>query len=351
MRKSDFMTTEEEKIYFFAWLNTKGIGPASLMKIRDHYGSFKFAWEQEKRGGLNGSLAQWQEHRLNNPQFITMVDDDYPEILKDGYPEPLLYYRGNLNLLTTTCLAIIGSRRLDNYNAPALKKIFQDLNNSGLTIVSGLAYGIDALAHQLALEHNLPTIAVLGTPISDQEIYPQSNLGLAKNILKANGLIISPFSKNSPVDRINFPRRNQTIASLVKSVLIVSAAVKSGALITARLAADINREVMAIPGNINQPLSEGSNYLLQQGAHLITSGRDILEIMGLPVISPKQTDKYQSANPLEKQIIEILKNGSQEINELLRKLSTDNSTVRSTISQLELNNWIEKKPGNIIELK
>jgi DNA processing protein len=179
---------------------------------------------------------------------IARKTKEYPRLLsKISDPPHRLYCRGNIALLNTFCLGVVGTRKLTTYGRQATEQIVTGLANSGMTIVSGLAMGIDAVAHKSALENDLPTIAVLGSTVDDNGIGPQVNLPLAKEILKNDGLIISEYNKKSEIFPSNFAIRDRIISGLSKGVLIVEGAEKSGSLITAKSAADQNRDVFAVP--------------------------------------------------------------------------------------------------------
>ena len=356
---------KKEKIYLAAWLKLPRLGPSALTKLRDHFGSYQLAWQarqvsDEKMQAFLDRTKSFRQQldpesywrHLSQESLLTWLDQDYPRRLLNSYPEPLLFYRGNLQLLNhLRYLAIVGSRRLDNYNAASLRQVFQELEGSSLVIISGLAYGIDALAHKLALKAGLPTIAVLGASVTQNEIYPAEHQSLAQQILSANGLLLSPFPAGTLIDRGNFPRRNQTMAGLAEAVLVVSAAQKSGALITAGLAADAGREVLAIPGNIDQALSQGSNRLLQQGATMVTSGQDVLDALRLPRPDRSTREQPIDLEPEQQRLVEQLRLGPQNVDQLLQDLKIGRQQLLAQLTGLELKGLIEKLPGNLIRLK
>ncbi len=350
---------------YLAWQSLPGIGRTLLLKIRDHFGSFLFAWNAVKDSDetwqqlLTKTQAQRQAIRprqirdellFDNPDIITLLDSDYPTTLRSGNPEPLLFYRGNRQLLQAPImLGIVGSRRFDRYNAEALKSIFTGLTDAPIVIVSGLALGIDGLAHQLALDYQLPTIAIPGSSILDEEIYPRSHVKLSRQIIAADGLLLSPFAKGTPMANHLFPYRNAVIAGLCHSLLVVSAASKSGALITAQQAMDFGRDVLAVPGNIDQELSRGTNQLIRQGAVPITSGEDIMRHFNFEPRSPDSHSHYPSANELENAIIRSLTLRPATIEDLLQQLpSYPTNQILICLASMELKRWIER--GNKIRL-
>ncbi len=364
-----FRTTvdDQERQYYCAWASIRGIGAKLLLKIGNHFGSFFIAWNSQTDAQPNWQalLNRTKALRANidpnknyqtlvtaNPQFLTLIDPIYPPALAQSFPEPILFYRGNQELLQAPCLiAIVGSRQFDYYATQALRQIMSELSGQPIVIVSGLAFGIDALAHQLALDYQLPTIAVLGSSVHEHEVYPRSNWRLAETIVQQNGLLVSPFKYQTPILNQNFPQRNSTIAGLSRLTVVISAAKRSGALITAQLAIDAGREVMTIPGNINQPLSAGTNWLAQQGAQLITSGQDIIAALQLETkLTP--TKQYETSDPLIQEILLLLQSAPIRFEDLLEKLTTyDQTTLTIAISKMELSGWIERLVGNYIQLK
>ena len=215
---------------------------------------------------------------------ISLNQDIYPKYLKQIYDPPaILYCRGNLSLLQKQSLAIVGSRHHSSNAKNIIQKLIPKLTKY-LIIISGLAIGIDSLAHEATLENNGQTIAVLGGGIDNDSIYPKTNYNLAQNILEQDGLLISEYPQQTKIQPYHFPRRNRIIAGLSLGVLVIEAKLPSGSLITARHALEQNREVMAIPGTITSETSAGTNYLIKQGSHLITCSNDILEALNLTEI-------------------------------------------------------------------
>lgn len=215
---------------------------------------------------------------MNNSWLIKIDDDIYPSILREIYNPPCeLFYKGKLELLKKTCIAIVGTRRNTDYGEFIAEKIVEELAILDIAIVSGLAKGIDTIAHKAALKNNLPTIAVLGSGINN--IYPKSNNGLAAEIEK-KGLILSEYEDlTEPID-FQFPQRNRIISGLSIAVIVIEAPEKSGSLITAKLALDQNREIFTVPGDISRETSLGPLKLMQEcGAYPISSGKEVIEIL------------------------------------------------------------------------
>jgi DNA processing protein len=243
---------------------------------------------------IEASLA-WAGRPGNH--LLTLADASYPQALLTAADPPiLLYAKGNIRLLNRPAFAIVGSRNATKQGEANATAFAQSLAGAGLTIVSGLAAGIDAAAHRGALNEDAATIAVVGTGCD--RIYPARNEALAREIAE-KGVIVSEFSVGTPPLAANFPRRNRIIAGLARGCLVVEAAQQSGSLITARLSAEAGREVFAIPGSIHSPQSKGCHALIKQGAKLVESARDILEELrwekivnpaNLPPVPEAETD-------------------------------------------------------------
>jgi len=209
-------------------------------------------------------------------QIITIKDKNYPELLKKIYnPPQKLYIFGKLKKQEKYPLAIVGARKISNYGKRITRLFAETLAKAGMTIVSGLAIGVDGLAHQIALEKNARTIAVLGSGLNI--IYPPAHKKLAQGIIDSGGAVISEYPPNTSPTKKTFPARNRIISGLSFGVLVVEASKKSGALITARTAIEQGREVFVIPGRINDFNSEGCNYLIKMGARLVTDPEEIIE--------------------------------------------------------------------------
>ncbi|MHB0992242.1 MAG: DNA-processing protein DprA [Burkholderiales bacterium] len=236
----------------------------------------------------------WLEQRGN--QLITLADSDYPRrLLEISDPPPLIYLKGRRELLNRPGLAIVGSRNATPQGILNAEAFAQNLAESGLTIISGLATGIDAAAHKGSLKGTGSTIAVVGTGLDI--IYPARNKALAHAIVE-HGAIISEFPLGTPSIAGNFPRRNRIISGMSAGCLVVEAAVQSGSLITARLAAEQGREVFAIPGSIHSPVARGCHALIKQGAKLVESAQDILDELNLSGIRPTEGRVEDNDDPL-----------------------------------------------------
>ncbi len=279
--------------------------------------------------------------RDSKVSVVNMFEEDYPIILKH-LPDPplILYYRGNKQLLNHQHnLAIIGSRRATKYGELAVNKIVSELSGSPIGIVSGLAYGIDAYAHQTALKNQLPTIAVLGSGLDNVNIFPKENYQLAHSIIQNNGLLVSEYPPTTVPQKYFFVARNRIIAGLSQAVLIVEAAQKSGALLTADFAADYNRTVMAVPGSILSPQSIGTNQLISNGAVSIMSGNSILQELDLKLPQPSPDLNYK---PEELNVLKYMQNEPQSFQQLQSSTKLTTTNLQAILSTLELKSKIKQ---------
>lgn len=279
---------------------------------------------------------------------LSRKDPAYP-LLLEHIPDPpdILFCRGNLSLLATPCLGVVGTRKLTPYGKQAAVMITRELVRHGFTVVSGLALGADTAAHQTAVDHGGNTIAVLGTGIDDESMFPQDNLGLMHEILDKGGLVMSEYPAGTHGTRFTFPLRNRIISGLSKGVVIVEADEKSGALITARCAAEQNRDVFAVPGPITSPRSLGPNKLIQSGAKLVVSAADIIqEYQELPLFAQNAATRRPKGNPLEEKIVSIVRtHGQPFIDTIIAESGAEASHVISTLSMLELQGTIKSTPS------
>ena len=282
-------------------------------------------------------------------QHCHIFSKNYPAILKEIYDfPPLFFYYGELPSDDHFFVAFVGSRKASHYGIKQTHRIIKELASSynKLVIVSGLAYGIDAVAHQCALDIGVKTIAVLGSGLGS--IYPAVHLPLAKKIIAQKGAVLSEFyTKTKPAPQ-NFPFRNRIISGLSSAVVVMEAALKSGALITARAALEQNREVFALPGNVDTPSYQGSNRLLKQGANLITTGEDILEHFSLQKIIPmlnKESIASKKYSKKEKKILEVLQKTSATVEEITAKTGLDIASVMQLATSLEMGGVIREELG------
>ena len=365
------MTAED----FAAWIRleqTSGVGPETARKLLGQFGlpanifsaSFsslqKIVSERIAHALLAPSSDQtrlliettlaWAEQPGNH--ILTLADSAYPKVLLEISDPPLmLYAKGRIELLSNTALAIVGSRNATAQGISNAEKFSEVMSEAGLTIVSGMALGIDTAAHQGSLRcaHKNTagsTIAVIGT--GADIVYPARNRALAHQIAEA-GCIVSEYPLGMPAIAANFPRRNRIISGLARGVLVVEAAAQSGSLITARMALDQGREVFAIPGSIHSPLSKGCHQLIKQGAKLVESAQDILEELGhlhLPQ-SAMKTAPASVTDPAAERLLTVMGFDPVDINLLAERAMLDISALNAQLLTLELEGLIEMLPGAI----
>lgn len=281
-----------ERDYFLGISNFSEIGPMRFKLFYDYFGTAKKIWEASLQKlletGLNRNLVErfvnfrkgfdFGEHQTvlskKEIKFLCLIDKDYPEALKQiSDPPVVLYVKGELRGLEKA-IGVVGTRQMTSYGSQACVCLCRELVLSGMTIVSGMARGIDTVAHRTALVNGGKTVAVLGTGVD--VIYPYENRGLYFSILKS-GAVVSEIAPGKMVEKGAFRLRNRIISGLSKGVVVVEGAKESGSLITARYALDQGREVFAVPGPINSKMSEGPAYLISQGAKLVMSAKDIME--------------------------------------------------------------------------
>src|SRR3989338_4070286 len=275
-------------------------------------------------------------------------EEVYPKLLSQIHDFPKkLYCRGNTSLLNSSCFAVVGTRKLTSYGKETAQQIVRDLPNNGFTVVSGLALGIDAVAHQATLDCGGKTIAVLGGGVGDKKIGPRTNFALAQSILKNDGLLVSEYSERETIFASNFAARDRIISGLSLGVLVVEADEKSGALITAKCALDQNRDVFAIPGSVLSPKSAGPNTLIQNGAKLVMNAYDIINEYNenLQLFSDKKKVGL-TKNPTEKKIVDLLdEHGILFVDDIIRMSGIETSVISVSLSMLEIRGII-KHLGN-----
>jgi len=283
---------------------------------------------------------------MSSIQRLTQRNKKYPALLKEIYKPPVLYLRGDLQESNKLALAVVGTRKPTYYGKQVTSKIVYDLVNAGIVIISGLALGIDTLAHKTALGAGGQTIAILGSGINDKNIYPKENKKLAHKIIKS-GAIISEYPPNTPARPGYFPQRNRIISGMSLGTLVIEAGYKSGALITARCALDQNREVFCIPGPILSEKSMGPNNLIKLGAKLVTSAKDVFEEFNLTqAMELTMPAKITGDNPEEKKIIKILNYEPIHIDEIIKQTKLNAATANATLAMLEIKNKIKNMGGN-----
>ncbi|MEI8060747.1 MAG: DNA-processing protein DprA [Candidatus Berkelbacteria bacterium] len=267
----------------------------------------------------------------------------YSKLLSEIFDPPIiLYCRGNIELLNTISIAVVGSRKYTSYSKSVLDKIIPSLVSADVTIISGLALGVDGMAHYLTLENSGKTIGVLGCGVD--EIYPTSNRQLGERMLNSGGLIISEFPPGTPPLKQNFPLRNRIIAGMSSGTFVVEARHDSGSLITAGLANEYGREVFAVPGNIDSFASEGTNELIKQGAKMVTGAADILSELDI-AFSVGKSSIIMPENIEEEKIFKAIELEALEVDKISKLTKLDIVTVNSLMSVFEISGKVEKVGG------
>lgn len=344
--------TLPEQAYWIAFHHVPYIGPARLRRLLDHLGSLRAAWsasETELRGcleerSLQALLQTRRELDLSaivatlerdGVRVTTPVDDSYPALLREiGAPPPVLYFRGELLETDRIAVAIVGTRRVTAYGREMAARIAGDLARAGVTIVSGLARGVDGVAHEAALNAGGRTIAVLGSGVN--RIYPPEHRNLARRIAE-QGAVVSDYLPDTPPDGVNFPPRNRIISGLSLGVVVIEAPDRSGALITVDFAADHGRDVFALPGPATAANSAGCNRIIREGARLVRSADDILE--DLQINRRHETAAIQQALPMsedDRRLLAVVSSEPQHIDDLALLSDTSVADVSARLLMLEL---------------
>ncbi len=374
-------TGRQAQLYWLVLHLVPGLGARNALKLIRTFGSpervFHASLTELRSCGLREAIAETihsgtsfedagaEQNKLEQAgaEIISIHDARYPERLKEIFDPPiLLYARGRAECLSGENLAVVGSRRPTPYGMAVGRKLSRELTGVGMTVVSGMARGIDSYAHQGALEADGPTIAVLGCGVD--VVYPRENKKLADQIV-AKGVIVSEFPMGSTAFPQNFPIRNRVISGLSLGVMVVEGAQYSGSLITARLALDQGREVFAVPGSIVSKPSWGPNLLIKQGANLVQDASDVIEALPLDVkqrlslrqktaaaeaatSSGERTSLWESATtPLAKKLLPLLQiDQSMHIDEIIRRCERNSpSEILSALSELELYGLAKQLPG------
>lgn len=350
----------KNKPYFLALNRIKGVGPRTIMMLLKRWPEleelFNLTPESMREAGLPEALTNsihsfrldtinadliWEQ--TDNHYLLTWEDKAYPSLLKEIHdPPPVLYAAGNLDCLNHLTLAMIGTRNPSHNGRETAWQFAKELASHQLTIVSGLAQGIDTAAHSGCLDAKGATIAVMGTGIDT--IYPRANTKLA-NKIKDKGLLLTEFPLKTTPNAGHFPRRNRIISGLSLVTLVIEAAIKSGSLITARLAMEQNRDVLAIPDSIHNPQARGCHQLLQQGAKLVTSIQDILDEFHLEHNKQSVPDACISLASMDKSLVQCVGFDITSIDNIIQRSGLTVDTVTCHLAQLEINGMIKAVPG------
>lgn len=344
--------TDDTK-YYNAFNLIGEIGPVRFKKLSVYFKNLENAWranaQELMQSGLDESLAEkitslrptispdkeWEKLTKEQITAITINNKNYPKLLKESYSPPaILYIKGQLIEALNFPLAVVGSRKISSYGTQVINDIVGGLARSGLSIVSGMAFGVDTAAHETAITNGAKTIAVLASGLDSYNLSPRKQI--AEKII-ANGALVSEYPFGKPALKHQFPLRNRIICGLAPAVLIIEAAEKSGALITAKLALDCNRDVFAIPGGIYWPNSVGTNNLIKQGAKAITFYQEILDELNLTKAKEYTINRsIVSASPEEEAILSFLGTEPLHIDAIVKKSKNDTNKISSALTLMEM---------------
>lgn len=353
---------QDERKFWVAFNIVKGVGAVRTRRLLEFFGKLSTAWEapleslrvaglternvealQQKRKSLDLDVY-WQKLQDRKIYVLTWLDEAYPKLLMEiDQPPPVIYYRGTIDPVDDWSVAIVGTRRVTAYG----KQIAQDsatyLAANGITIVSGLARGVDTLAHQAALNANGRTIAVMGCGVDI--MYPPEYRKLAEGIM-ASGAILSDYAPGTPPEGVNFPPRNRIISGLSRATIVVEAGERSGALITAKFAVEQGRDVFAVPGSILSPMSRGTNQLILEGATLLTNPKEVLDALNYTqLVAQRSEPKSLPTEPTEVKILQALSYEPLHVDDLCAVLEMPVEKVTASLTMMELKGLVRHSGG------
>ena len=354
---------EEDTKYWIGLNLVKGIGSTRMRALLDYFGSAEQAWhadiEELQAAGLSARLAEAvKQTRIGNTlsqileeierkdmRVLTWQDPDYPRRLREiDQAPPVLYLYGNLCEEDQWAVAVVGTRRITAYGRQVTEEIARGLARQGVTVISGLARGVDAIAHQAALQNEGRTLAVLGSGVD--QIYPPEHRKLAEQICQ-NGAILSDYPPGTAPEATNFPPRNRIISGLAQAVVVVEAGEKSGALITASFAAEQGREVFSVPGYLYAPQSKGTNQLIRAGARIYLELQDILETLNLTQVEQFRSARVAlPADTTEAQLYALLGREPLHVDEIRMQSNLPIEQVSAALTMMELKGMV-RQVGNM----
>ncbi len=349
----------DDQKYWLGFNMVRGIGAVRLQALIDHFGNAESAWqgapEELREAGLSSKVVDrllemreslnleelWERIVAQGIHIITWQDESYPRRLKEiDQPPPVLYARGELLPEDDFAVAIVGTRRITPYGRQVTEELGGFLAASGITIISGLARGVDAAAHNAALRAGGRSLAVLGSGVD--RIYPPENETLARQMM-THGAILSDYPIGTAPEANNFPPRNRIISGLSLAVVVVEAGETSGALITAEFAAEQGREVFAVPGSILAPQSKGTNKLIQNGAHPLLTSQDLLQALNLTRVSAQKSARHVlPADAVEKQLLDALGSEPLHVDELRSQTGLPVEKVSAALVMMELKGMVRQ---------
>jgi DNA processing protein len=354
----------ENQLQFLNALNKiNGVGPHKMRKLMAFFGSPEEVWQADvfdlAQSGVGEALAgkifsqrkdinpeeEWSRMAKENILMIPETDEEYPRLLREIPSAPyLIYMKGKMDL-NAPMISIVGSRKFTDYGSQAAYALAKDLAKAGVAVVSGMAYGIDSIAHRGALDGDGKTIAVLGSSLDDRSLYPSSHFQLSREII-GNGCLLSDFPMVTHASLGTFPARNRLVAGLSMGTLVVEAGEKSGTIITSNMALEFNRDVFAVPGPIFSSQSQGTNDLIKKGAKVVTSIKDILEELNFNEVAEKTFVPAKIPETKEEEmLLHILSADPVHIDNLSKLSKLGTVTVSSTLSMMEIKGWVRNIGG------
>ena len=353
---------EDYRLYWIGLNLVKGIGSVRFKLLLDHFGDAKRVWNahaDELRSvdvlpSVIDNLIEvrstvslekvWDKIQNLEVTVLTWEDNNYPTLLRElSQSPPVLYIRGKILPQDDWAVAVVGTRRITHYGRQVTERIATKLAHAGVTLVSGLARGVDGVAHKIALESGGRTLAVLGCGVDI--VYPPEHRSLSEKIIQ-HGAVISDYPLGTPPESSNFPPRNRIISGLSRATVIVEAGKRSGALITAGFAADQGREVFAVPGSVLAPQSRGTNRLIQDGARMLTDSQEILESLDMTrIVEQKDARIILPANETETHLFNLLSHEPLHVDEIRNETNYNIELVTSTLALMELKGMVRQVGG------
>ncbi len=352
----------DPRMYWVGFNMVKGIGAVRFKALLDAFGTAEAAWNASPDAlaetGLSRKIIEsfqrvhkgivleqiWERIQSLGVNVLTWDDESYPRRLKEiDQPPPMLYFRGSLLPEDEWAVAIVGTRRVTSYGRQVAEEVATALAHSGVTIVSGLARGVDSIAHQAAVNTGGRTLAVLGNGVD--LVYPPENRRLVSQIME-HGALVSDYAIGTPPDGMNFPPRNRIISGLSLAVIIIEAGMTSGALITASFAAEQGRDVFAVPGNINAPQSQSTNRLIRDGAQPLLNPQDVLEALNLTMVTEhKAVRVVLPSDPVESRLYKLLSQEPLHVDEIRAQTNMPIEAVSATLAMMELKGMVRQVGG------
>jgi DNA processing protein len=350
--------------YWVAYSKIPQIGPIHFKRLADYFIDMETAWKARPnelmKAGIERDLAskiitsrdevspdeELEKMKNKGVEAVPITSNNYPKRLKEIYnPPPLLYFRGSLDFLKNNCIAVVGTRKFSPYGKQAVEELTSELARSGITIISGLALGIDSLAHKATLSSKGKTIAVLGSAVNKECVYPSTNRHIANEILESGGAILSEYPVGTMPTKYTFPMRNRIVSGLSLGILVIEAPESSGTLITAKYALDQNRDIFSVPGGIYNNNSSGTNNLIKQGAKIVTCANDILEELNIQMVFKEIEKKITASNNEEGIILDILSKEPTHIDKIKVSSKLNINALSSTLTIMEIKGMVKDMGG------